>query len=126
MTDPKTDDQRERVTLWRVITALFDHLCWEPRNPRCMFGQHDEMEVRERGEIFLRCVDCARRSPGLQIDGAPVHKFDGDPARHRAVPPAVSTGPGSLKIEVFESMEALAAALRTAEGDDEDEFTTIH
>ncbi len=120
------DGKRERVTLRQMIAALFDHLCWEPRNPRCMIGEHDETEVREGREMFLRCIDCGRRSPGWTVDGAPVLKFAGDPERHKvtAIPPAVST---RLKVEVFESMEALAAALRQAEGDDDDdEFTTVH
>jgi hypothetical protein len=57
---------------------------WQQRT--CLLVGHQDPKTEGRGR---RIVGCCRRcgclSPGWELGPPPVHKFDGDPFRHRLV-----------------------------------------
>jgi hypothetical protein len=54
----------------------------------CMFkGRHQYSVWCEDGEMFLRCMNCGRRSQGWQVSGRTAATVPVEPATPRKAPP---------------------------------------
>lgn len=64
---------------------------WGNRCPRRNYQAHDTQARAEGGQVFLRCLDCGRRSPGWDV-GVKVQRSASAWPRPQGVVPAVYVG----------------------------------
>ena len=59
----------------------------------CLSGRHDYRMWCEPGAIFLRCVECGKRSPGWALEAKPYGVAQGAAAAPAIAPPSAFVTP---------------------------------